>query len=109
MDVFADHDLMELMQKELVVMHDFVLLELACGNLKSRRQLLGDLKLIPSIEPVSSKDNLDFLEKHALHGVGLGMVDLNILATCSKNHLYVYTYDAALKRHALKLGLFSFR
>lgn len=105
----ADQDLVELMQKEIMIMHGFVLLELACGNFKNRNRILGDLKQIPFIDPVGSIEMSNFLEKHSLYGLGLGLVDINILATCKKNNLYVYTYDFALKRQAQRLGLSSFR
>lgn len=104
-----DPDLTELMQKEIVIMHGFVFIELACGNFKNRNKLLGDLKLIPSIDPVGLHETKYFLERHSLYGLGLGLVDINILATCKKNHLYVYTHDLALKKQAKKLGLSSFR
>lgn len=104
-----DKDLVELMQKEVIVMHGLVLLELSCGNINDRNRILGDLKLIPSIEPISLAETSNFIEDYSLYGLGLGFVDMNILATCKKNNLYVYTHDLALKSQAQKLRLFSFR
>ena len=105
----VDEDLVELMQKEVVIMHGFILLELSCGNLKNRNRALGDLKQLPSVDPVDFVETADFIDKYSLYGLGLGLVDINILATCRKNSLYVYTHDLALKRQAQRLKLFSFR
>ena len=105
----VDQDLVELMQKEIAVMHGFVLLELSCGNFKNRNRTMGELKLLPFIDPVDLTETSNFIEKYSLYGLGLGLVDMNILATCKKNNFYVYTHDLALKRQAQRLGLFSFR
>ncbi|MGE4231921.1 MAG: type II toxin-antitoxin system VapC family toxin [Bacteriovoracia bacterium] len=105
----SDADLTELMERGVLVLHPYVLTELACGSLKNRERILSDLKQIPSVEACSSKEVLLFLEQYSLFGLGLGLVDLNLLITCKKNKLFLYTYDKALKKQALKLNLCAFR
>lgn len=105
----TDNDLIELMQKEALVMHPLVLVELACGNLRNRETRLSDLNLLPSVEAVSERETLVFLEKYSLFGKGLGFVDINLMATCKKHKIFLYTYEKALRRESIKQGVYGFR
>jgi len=64
-----------------VLMHPFVLGELACGNLKNRRevlQLLGDLPAAPT---ATDPEVLRFIEARVLMGRGIGYLDAHLLAS----------------------------
>ena len=64
-----------------VLTHPFVVGELACGNLKNRRevlQLLGDL---PGVPMATDAEALDFIERRALMGRGIGYIDVHLLAS----------------------------
>jgi predicted nucleic acid-binding protein len=63
-----------------VMMHPFVLGELACGNLANRTEvlkLLGDLTAAPT---ATDTEVLDFIENRALMGRGIGYIDVHLLA-----------------------------
>lgn len=63
-----------------VLIHPFVLGELACGNLKNRSevlQLLGDLPAAPT---ATDPEALRFIEERGLMGRGIGYVDVHLLA-----------------------------
>jgi predicted nucleic acid-binding protein len=104
--VWVDHlrngneTLAELLLKDEVLCHPMVVGELACGNLKRRKELLALLHALPSAERVSDDEVLFFIEQHRLSGRGLGLVDAHILASCAINHATLWTYDSRLQRAA---------
>lgn len=73
--------LVELLQSNSVLMHPFVRGELALGNLPQRQNILGLLDNLPQA-PVTFADEISpFIEKHALFGLGIGFVDVHLLAS----------------------------
>lgn len=69
------------LEKGMVLMHPFVLGELACGNLKNRANLLDLLGKLPTAPVATNAEGLEFIEKRALMGRGIGYVDVHLLAS----------------------------
>jgi hypothetical protein len=63
-----------------VLMHPFVLGELACGNLRNRAELLRLLSDLPPAPTVTDCEALAFIEAHQLMGRGIGYIDVHLLA-----------------------------
>ena len=107
--VWVDHlrngndTLAELLLKDEVACHPMVIGELACGNLKRRKELLALLHALPTIERVSDDEILFFIEQHHLSGLGLGLVDIHLLASCAISHTALWTLDSRLQRAADEL------
>lgn len=107
--VWVDHlrncndTLAELLLKDEVVCHPMVIGELACGNLKRRKELMALLHALPTIERVSDDEILYFIEQHRLSGLGLGLVDIHLLASCAISHTQLWTLDSRLQRAADEL------
>jgi len=69
------------LEQGAVLTHPFVVGELACGNLNNRSevlQLLGDL---PGAPMATDAEALDFIERRALMGRGIGYIDVHLLAS----------------------------
>lgn len=66
-----------------VLMHPFILGELACGNLKNRREVLRLLGDLPGAPVATDAEVLDFIERRALMGRGMGYIDAHLLASAS--------------------------
>ena len=104
--VWVDHlrngndTLTELLLKDEVACHPMVIGELACGNLKRRKELLALLHALPTIERVSDDEILFFIEQHRLSGRGLGLVDIHLLASCVISHTSLWTLDSRLQQAA---------
>jgi predicted nucleic acid-binding protein len=64
-----------------VLMHPFVLGELACGNLKNPREVLQLLADLPAAPTVTDPEALHFIERHGLMGRGIGYIDVHLLAS----------------------------
>lgn len=64
-----------------VLMHPFVIGELAVGNLRSRDALLHDLGRLPPSVTARPEEVLMLISRERLHGLGLGYVDAALLAS----------------------------
>jgi hypothetical protein len=89
-----------------VLMHPFVLGELACGNLRNRTEvlrLLGDLSQAPAATDAEART---FIDRHALMGRGIGYIDVHLLAsTALAAPARLWTHDRRLSRVAAELAL----
>jgi len=99
----ADPNLTLLLEAEEVMVHPFVIGELACGNLRARSQILGYMSDLPGAKVASFAEVLVLLEKRKLHGQGLGYVDAHLLASSILGETRLWTHDRALLAVARKL------
>lgn len=102
----SDEKLKEQLINGAVVMHPFVIGELACGNLHNRREILGLLKNLPSITIATDNEVLYFIEEKGLMGKGLGYIDIHLLASVRLAHYaQLWTKDKRLAKVATALGV----
>lgn len=86
--------------------HPWVLGEIALGSLKNRSVVLQALHNLPQATVASHDEVLQLLEVEALHGQGLGFVDVALLAaTRLTPHTQLWTRDKRLAQAAHKMGL----
>lgn len=64
-----------------VLMHPFVVGELACGNLNNRGELLSLLRDLPPAPVATDVEALGFIDRHELMGRGIGYLDVHLLAS----------------------------
>lgn len=98
--------LADLLAENRVLMHPFVLGEIACGNLRDRRQTLQLLSSLPGAPQASDAEVMVFIETHRLMGQGIGFVDAHLLAAAAlAGDARLWTHDRRLGRAAKKLEL----
>jgi predicted nucleic acid-binding protein len=98
--------LAEALEEARVLMHPFILGELACGNLRNREKLLGLLSELPTAPRATDPETLTFIEEHALMGRGLGYLDLHLLASVVlAGDARLWTWDKPLHTVAVELGV----
>ena len=76
----GEEGLVALLNSSRVMVHPFVVGELACGNLRNRAEVLTLLKELPRAPVATDEEVLFFIERHALMGRGIGYVDAHLLA-----------------------------
>lgn len=95
-----------LLRTGTVLSHPFVIGELACGNLKSRTNLLGLLAALPKARVAQDEEVLYFIERHALMGQGIGYIDAHLLAAAALTEgARLWTRDKRLDALARSLDL----
>ena len=97
--------LQTLLREAEVVCHPFVIGELSLGGIKDRDsflELLSDLPQGPLVDP---PEVLRFIESRRLMRVGIGLVDVFLLASCLLADTPLWTLDRRLKSAAVRLGV----
>jgi predicted nucleic acid-binding protein len=101
----GDQGLVGLLERSSVVMHPFVVGEIACGSLRDRESILELLQDLPPAVVADSDEVLQFIERHVLHGKGIGYVDVHLLASVALTEgAKLWTRDMKLHRIAAALG-----
>ena len=89
-----------------VLGHPFVLGELALGNLRQRDDILRALRRLPQATSASHLEVLQFIDREALYGRGIGYVDAHLLAAARLTvGSKLWTRDRRLQAVADQLGL----
>jgi len=95
-----------LLQNELVLMHPFVLGEIAMGSLKKRAMILNTLSEFDSAPIAHEEEVLSFVEAHNLFGQGIGYVDAHLITSVKLlPGTTFWTRDKRLRAVATKLGI----
>jgi hypothetical protein len=101
----GDPGLVRLLERSAVVMHPFVLGEIACGSLRDRRSLLELLHDLPAAVTATDDEAMTFIERHRLYGKGIGYVDVHLLAAVAlTGGTQLWTRDQRLRQAAASLG-----
>ncbi len=101
----GDPRLVDLLERSIVIMHPFVVGEIACGSLNDRVSILELLQDLPAAAVAEGDEVLRFIERHALHGKGIGYVDVHLLASIAlTERAKIWTRDKKLLLVAEKLG-----
>ena len=95
--------LTELLNEGKVAIHPFITGELACGNLKNRKEIIALLHALPHIKKADDDEVLLFIEKHKLAGLGIGLIDIHLLASCKLGNAQILTKDKLLLDTAQQL------
>ena len=98
--------LADLLGRGEVVMHPFVLGEIALGHLRKRTQWLLRLKELPAVHIAEPDEVLDLIERQKLIAAGVGYVDVHLVATAVVTRdCWVWTRDKRLRMIADQLGV----
>ena len=102
----GDIELAALLNQGRVAMHDFVLGELACWNLRRRDRTIADLRLLPRIGTATTDETLSLIANRHLHDRGLGWIDVHLLAAALLTRCEIYTHDPARAKtaHDMKIA-----
>lgn len=101
----ADPRLTHLLDQGEVVMHPFVVGEIACGSLAQRPLVLDLLRGLPPAHVAEPDEVLNYIERARLHGKGIGYVDVHLLAsTALSPGNRLWTRDKRLLAAALDFG-----
>jgi len=96
------------LEAEDVLVHPFIICELACGEMKQRRDVLRLLAALPSSIVATDDETLHFIERHRLMGKGIGYIDAHLLASVTlTDGAQLWTRDKRLAMIAAELKISS--
>lgn len=87
-----------------VLTHPFVIGELACGNLRCRKEVLAALESLPTAAVAAHTGVLRLLEQKKLAGRGIGWIDVHLVASALLAGCALWTLDGPLRAVAEELG-----
>ncbi len=90
---------------EQVLCHPFIFGELACGRLKNRKEIISLLQALPDATMAEIDEILEFIEHQKLIGVGIGLVDVQLLASALLTKVLLWTADRNLRAAAARLNI----
>jgi len=97
--------LKNLLSDELVICHPYIIGELACGQIKNRDEIISLLKSLPQAQTLENDEILDFIENRKLIGLGVGLIDIHLLASSLLSHSLLWTADKQLNVASSKLNI----
>lgn len=102
----GDAKLQALLNASQVLIHPFVIGELALGNLQQREVILNALRNLPPASVATEDEVLRFIDQESLYGVGIGYIDAHLLAALRLSPgSTLWTRDKRLLAAATRLGL----
>jgi len=97
--------LTELLDRRAALMHPFVLGELAAGHLPSRTSTITYFRKLPHSIFVSNDEVHYLIESRKLFGLGVGFLDMHLLASALMQNAKLWTRDRRLHKAASEVDV----
>jgi predicted nucleic acid-binding protein len=102
---YNEKRLLDLLDQGSVLTHPLVIEELACGHLKHRSEVIDLLHALPEAPSASHEEILQLILSKKLYGVGIGAMDVHLIASAMLARASLWTKDRALLRETSHLSL----
>jgi len=104
----GDSTLVKLLNTGQVLVHPFVIGELALGNLRQRDVILDTLKNMPCAKVATDEEVLALINQSKLYGIGIGYIDAHLLASVRLTPgAQLWTRDKKLRKVVNQVGLLA--
>ena len=89
-----------------IVIHPFIIAELALGSLQERTKTLALLDLLPQVRVAQLSEVRLTIEARRLYSLGIGLTDAHLIASVFINpSTLLWTRDKPLRKVAAALGI----
>jgi predicted nucleic acid-binding protein len=89
-----------------IVIHPFIIAELALGSLQGRTKTLALLDLLPQVRVAQLNEVRLTIESRRLYSLGIGLTDAHLIASVFINSsTLLWTKDKRLRKAAEALGI----
>jgi predicted nucleic acid-binding protein len=88
-----------------VLAHPLIVGEIACGSLRNRAEVLQLLDSLPQAAEASHEEVRNLIERQALFSLGVGIVDVHLLASARLSKAPLWTLDRRLRSAAQRLDV----
>jgi predicted nucleic acid-binding protein len=110
--VWIDHlrsenmEMLKHLSERNIVIHPFIIAELALGSLRQRANTLALLDLLPQAPVAQMREVRAMIEARRLYNLGIGLTDAHLIASVFINSsLLLWTRDKRLRAAAEGLGI----
>ena len=110
--IWIDHlrsgnkEMIKHLQQGRIVIHPFIIAELALGSLPKRTQTLALLDLLPQVRMPQLAEVRLMIEARGLYSLGIGLIDAHLIASVFINTpTLLWTGDKSLRKVAERFGI----
>ena len=110
--IWIDHfrsenkEMRERLNQGSIVIHPFIIAELALGSLQPRTKTLALLDLLPQVRVARLNEVRLTIEARRLYSLGIGLTDAHLIASVFINSpILLWTRDKRLRKAAEGLGI----
>jgi len=103
---FANNEMHKRLEQSEIVIHPFIVAELALGSLKDRAETLALLDLLPQVQVAQLGEVRAMIETRRLYSLGVGLIDAHLIASVFLTpSTLLWTKDKQLRNvaHALDI------
>ena len=102
----SNTEMQRLLAGGLIVMHPFIVAEIALGSLSNRQRTFSLMESLIQVNVARLEEVRHMIEAHSLYSKGLGLTDMHLVASCLiTTGVQLWTRDAALDGVARTLGV----
>ncbi|HVW76554.1 MAG TPA: type II toxin-antitoxin system VapC family toxin [Alloacidobacterium sp.] len=102
----GDEELRRQLLQNAIVIHPFVVGELALGSLPDRAQTLQHLQRLPCLKVAQFAEVMQMIERRALYRRGIGFIDAHLIASILIHPpAKLWTRDKRLRTATEELGI----
>ena len=110
--IWVDHlrgnnpEMAQLLAMGRILMHPFIVAEIALGSLHNRRERLSDLGSLLEVQVATLSEVRHMIESYGLYSKGIGLTDAYLVAACLLTPgTQLWTRDGALEKVAKSLNI----
>jgi predicted nucleic acid-binding protein len=104
----GDKTLSQYLNQGQIVIHPFIIAELALGSLNDRIKTLTLLDLLPQVRVAQLSEIRTLIEARSLYNLGIGLTDIHLIASALISPpTPLWTRDKPLRKIADALGIHS--
>lgn len=96
--------LCDLLKDNRVLIHPYIVGEIALGTYKDRSSIIDLLLLLPKCSIPSFDEVLIMIESKKLYGKGVGLIDVHLLAASKLSSCLLWTHDKKLKKLSVEFN-----
>jgi predicted nucleic acid-binding protein len=98
-------EMAKLLRRGQIVMHPFMVAEIALGSLRKRRERLEELEALLELNVAQLGEIRHMIEARPFYAKGIGLIDANLLASCLMTPgTQLWTLDVAMAKVARPRG-----
>ncbi len=103
----GNQQMREYLSQGQIVIHPFIIAELALGSLRERSATLALLDSLPQVPVAQLREVRLMIEKRRLYSLGIGLIDVHLMASVFIHPpTLLWTRDQRLRQAAAALGIY---